>query len=150
MSPAPVRITYSPQKAAAVERSYRKFYWAIAVVAALAAGFRPQLAPFAVAWPVMLIWWQRRMDNAPRPPWVLVIGDDRLALEFGEDRRSVDRRDAEQVRFRRRHSRFATWTELQVTGRDGRPVFQVGIEDSDRPRIEAELRSRAWPLTAGR
>jgi hypothetical protein len=140
----PARFVHSKEDAAALFRGFRTLYWAIVAVLAVGALWRPDLLLIAAVFAVVLLIWQRQVRGHTDREWVLEI--DRDAVTVGTKR--VRRHDASFVRFRRRTTRGAAWTELQVVGPSGKPVFREGIRDDHRDDIAAALRQRGWSVEA--
>lgn len=142
-----VRITYSAEKAEATTRSFVRFYWTLAAgIALVAVLFQPQLIGLAIAFPIMLGIWQWRITRAPRHPWELVIAADEIVSTANGKTVRVERAAAGEVRFRRRQTRGAAWTELGVTGHNGKYLLQVGFEEAAKDEILSGLTRHDWPL----
>lgn len=138
----PARFVHSKEDAARVFTGFRWFYWGIEIVILAAAVVRGELVWLAIAWPIVLLGWESSVRRSKQPEWVLEITED--AVTRGET--TVARPSAAFARFRRRRMRYAAWTELQVVGPAGRPVFSEGIRDDHRAGIAAALRERGWPV----
>ena len=109
---------------------------------ALGAVVEPFLLLAAAGFALMLLLWEWQIRRASSEEWVLEIGDDAI-VRGGQ---TVLRADASFARFRRRRMRYAAWTELQVVGPAGTPIFTEGIRDDHRDGIAAALRSHGWPV----
>jgi hypothetical protein len=107
---------------------------------AIGALARPGLLVAAAGFAVVLLLWEWQVRRASAPEWVLEITED--AVTRGEQ--TVRRADASFARFRRRRMRYAAWTELQVIGPSGTPVFAESIRDDHRVGVAAALRERGW------
>ncbi len=142
---SPAAFEHTPEDAAGILRGFRALYWGMALVFAIATIFRRELVFLAVGWPLLLLWWDRSARRAPTG-WTLTVTDDAIAVDAAGDVRRIDRADASFVRFRRRRIRYAAWTELQVVGPAGRPIFTEGIRDDHRQPIAAALRERGWQV----
>jgi hypothetical protein len=138
----PARFVHSKEDAAALFQGFRVLYWGIVVVLLIGAVWRPDLLLVAVVFAVTLVVWQRQVRRHTSKAWELVV--DRDVVTVGD--RRVSRTDASFVRFRRRRMRYGAWTELQVVGPAGKPVFREGIRDDHRDGITTALRERGWAV----
>lgn len=142
---APVRFEHTKDDAARVFGGFRAFYWAIEIVWLVAAVFRREVISLAVGWPVVLLWWEWQVRQAPTG-WVLEIDERAIVEVLGDERRAVERDATSFVRFRRRRMRYTAWTALQAIDPRGRVGFEVGIRDDHRDGIAAALCDRGWPV----
>ena len=140
--PPPARFEHSVKDARRLARGFAAFYWALVALLAVGAVWRRGLLVAAVVFALVVAIWQRQIGRVPLRPWVLTVDTDELRVGDVVVRRS----DTAEVRFVRRWTRGAAWSELQVRDHAGQRVLREGVRDDHRAGIEDALYERGWPV----